>query len=343
MTKERAKKMTLIVNTVILFLVFGLWGFFWLFKVTFLVYFSIPTTLIYLIGYVLIWKNKLNVYVWIVYLWLTLYMGVTTVCLGYNYGFHLYCMSMVPIMFVTEYLAYKLHQKSLRALDISIVVVLFDLACTGFIAFAGPLYERDQFVAGFFWIINSLTVFGFLIFYSSFLVKLVIQSENKLSDLAHKDRLTGLYNRHYMIEQLENIKNSESKPTLAMLDIDFFKKINDTYGHNAGDFVLKTLSDFISEQRPECTVSRWGGEEFLILSDKSLEEEAEAFEKLRKLVESTPFEFEGNTLHITVTVGLASKRENEPIDQWVDHADDLLYYGKNNGRNQVISREPDRA
>ncbi|MBO4391017.1 MAG: GGDEF domain-containing protein, partial [Lachnospiraceae bacterium] len=97
----------------------------------------------------------------------------------------------------------------------------------------------------------------------------------------------------------------------------------------------------ISEQRPECTVSRWGGEEFLILSDKSLEEEAEAFEKLRKLVESTPFEFEGNTLHITVTVGLASKRENEPIDQWVDHADDLLYYGKNNGRNQVISREPD--
>ena len=96
MELKSIKKLSLTVNTVILIMVFGLMFFFHLCNVTFLVYFSIPTSMIYVIGYCLIHKNKLNIYVWLVFFWLTFYMGVTTICLGYDYGFHLYCFSMIP-------------------------------------------------------------------------------------------------------------------------------------------------------------------------------------------------------------------------------------------------------
>ena len=101
MDTKKAQKITYIVNTVILILVFGLMGFFYMCHATFLVYFSIPTAFVYIIGFYLIYSEKLDFYVRIVYLWLTLYMCTTTLCLGYNFGFHLYCMSMIPVIFVT--------------------------------------------------------------------------------------------------------------------------------------------------------------------------------------------------------------------------------------------------
>ena len=89
MTEEKLTKNTYLINTVILFMVFGLMAFFKVLDVPFLVVFSIPTTCVYLVGYYLIYTGRLNIYVWMVYIWLTLYMCVTTICLGYGYGFHL--------------------------------------------------------------------------------------------------------------------------------------------------------------------------------------------------------------------------------------------------------------
>ena len=112
MSLAAAKKMTYGVNTVILLLVFGLGYFFCMVNAPFLIYFSIPTVFVYLVGYYFIAKELLHIYVWMVYIWLTLYMSIATVCLGYAYGFHLYCFSMIPVMFVTEYMAYKLERRS---------------------------------------------------------------------------------------------------------------------------------------------------------------------------------------------------------------------------------------
>ncbi len=192
MTIETAKKYSYIVNTFILFLVFGLMAFFKIMDATFLVYFSIPTIAVYLIGYFLIWKKMLAAYVYMIYLWITVYMGVTTVCLGYGFGFHLYCMSMIPIVFVTEYMAYKLKRRSLKALYVSMGVCIVYLVSTGLVSNIGPIYKIDDSAAKIFWLMNSVIVFGFLIFYTNWMLRLVIESDKKLVELAHVDKLTGL-------------------------------------------------------------------------------------------------------------------------------------------------------
>lgn len=334
MNRKQVEKFTYAVNTLILLMVFGLMFFFWVMKVPFLIYFSIPTAFIYLIGYVLIITRHLDIYVWMVYMWLTLYMCVTTVCLGYDFGFHLYCMSMIPIMFVTEYLAYKLEQKSLKALYVCIAVGLAYLACTGYITYHGPLYDVDKSAAGIFWSINSIIVFGFLIFYNNWLIHIIIRSEESLKKMAQTDKLTGLFNRHYMMEILRKKKKEETCLTIA--DLDHFKAINDTYGHGGGDVVLKRIARILTENLPDSDICRWGGEEFLILSPGKKETTLKAVEHLRAVVENSEFVYEGQKMDVTITAGICEYDGSLSVDKWIKRADENLYIGKNNGRNTVV-------
>lgn len=330
------KKITFLLNTVILILVFGLMAFFTLCDVPFLVFFSIPTSMVYIIGYYLIHKDRLHLYVRIIYFWLTLYMGLTTLCLGYGYGFHLYCFSMVPIIFATEYLAHKLNMKCLKAIPVSIAIALFYLGCTGYVAYYGPIYERDQRYAAFFWSFNAIIVFGFIIYYSNYMIKTIISSEDKLLEAAHTDRLTRLHNRHYMLNYLNSLEAKKGHFTLAMSDIDSFKKINDTYGHNAGDEVLKAVSGKMREICSECEIARWGGEEFLLLFSCAPDNAAVILEELRKALENEPVIFDDKSIRVTITTGIAENDSSYSIDQWIQAADNKLYFGKNNGKNRVI-------
>ena len=165
MNLSSTKRFTFMVNTIIMLMVLALMGFFKLIEVNFLVYFSIPTLMVYILGYYLIHKEKLEFYTRMVYSWITLYMGVCTVCLGYSYGFHLYCFSVIPTIFVTEYIAYKLNKKPLKSVRYCIVIAVFYVICTGYVALNGPIYERSRKISAFFWGINAIIVFGFLIGY----------------------------------------------------------------------------------------------------------------------------------------------------------------------------------
>ncbi len=334
MNRKQINKFTYAVNTLILMMVFGLMAFFWVLKVPFLVYFSIPTICVYLIGYVLIITGHLDIYVWMVYMWLTLYMCVTTICLGYDFGFHLYCMSMISVMFVTEYLAYKLEEKSLKALYVCIAVGLAYLACTGYISYHGPVYDVDKSAAGLFWSINSIIVFGFLIFYNNWLIHMIIRSEETLKRMAQTDKLTGLFNRHYMMEILRKKKDKDTCLTIA--DIDHFKVINDTYGHSGGDVVLKALAEILTENLPGSDICRWGGEEFLILTPGQKETVLKAMEDLRTAVERYEFIYEGRKMDVTITAGICEYDSSLSVDKWIKNADENLYRGKNSGRNMVV-------
>ncbi len=334
MDRKLVEKFTYAVNTLILLIVFGLMAFFHVLKVPFLVYFSIPTILIYLIGYVLIITKHLDIYVWMVYMWLTLYMCVTTVCLGYDFGFHLYCMSMIPVMFVTEYLAYKLDQKSLKALGVCIAVCMAYLACTGYVSYHGPVYDVDKSAAGIFWCTNSIIVFSFLIFYTNWLIRMIINSEESLKKMAQTDKLTGLYNRHYMMEILE--KKKKENTYLVIADIDHFKQINDTYGHSAGDHVLKTIAEIFKEKLPGADICRWGGEEFLILAPGNKETSAKEIESLRAAVEEFNFVYDSTAIDVTITAGIFVYEGSLSVDKWIKAADKNLYYGKEHGRNMVV-------
>lgn len=336
MEQDSVKKVAYIVNAVILLLVFGLMSFFSICKVTFMVWFSIPTAAIYLVGFVLIHRNRLAWYVRMVYFWLTLYMLCSTVCLGYGYGFHLYCFSMIPIIFVTEYISFKLGKTRLNAVIISMCIAAAYLTGTGYTAYFGSVYDLDQRTSAFFWVFNALCVFGFLIYYTRYLISNVISSEKKLVEIAHMDQLTQMYNRHYMLTCLEGLPQ-DATACLAIADIDNFKHINDTYGHNAGDVVLKTVAQKMKQACEGCTVGRWGGEEFLILAPRLPEDTQVMLDNMRKLIAQEPVAFEEQRIPVTLTIGFTPRSRSLSIDEWVQEADKRLYIGKNNGKNQVVS------
>jgi len=154
-----------------------------------------------------------------------------------------------------------------------------------------------------------------------------------IKDLSFKDYLTGLYNRRYFFEEMETIYKPDSDKTVAMLDIDFFKKVNDTYGHDGGDIVLKEISTMIKDYvGADGFVSRFGGEEFCLylysLKDK------EYFEILRRKIEDLDIAFESEIIKVTSSFGVTSKA-GISIDSMINLADYLLYTAKTSGRNTV--------
>ncbi len=161
------------------------------------------------------------------------------------------------------------------------------------------------------------------------------------------DALTGLFNRAYFtdymksqVSTLESFPESAAQRTISvvMLDIDFFKKINDVYGHQAGDYVIKTTAELMRKCfRKTDVVARYGGEEFLaILPGTDVEGAAIASDKLRQTIQNFKFEFDGKIMPVTMSSGVAQiqiGRENG--EQAIARADAALYFSKQNGRNRV--------
>ena len=329
------KKLTMIVNSTIILMVLALALFFYLTKAMFMVYFSIPTFFVYALVYILIAKEMYSGYLRIVYFWLTLYMGVATVCMGFSYGFHLYSMSMIPIIYYTNYMAYKLNLRRVGTGIYSGLIVLMYLLSTMYVSIYGPIYESNEFFSLIFGVINALLVFLFLIFYTKYTVDNMIKSEDKLKELSYVDRLTGLYNRHYMMERLEEANKTDEGSMIAMIDIDDFKKINDVYGHNAGDYVLEKISNIMKENCEDTIISRWGGEEFLLLI-KNAESGYEMMDNLLHKVISDKFVFYEKDIKVSVTIGVEKRDKGLTLDKWIQAADEKLYIGKTNGKNVVI-------
>lgn len=158
-----------------------------------------------------------------------------------------------------------------------------------------------------------------------------------LNEMVTRDPLTRLLNRRACLQRVQEWESK--KYTLVMGDIDFFKNVNDTYGHEMGDTVLKFVSNMLTEQTGENGfVSRWGGEEFLLCFDCAETEVCEGLEKTRQRIEDKKFETDGHAFHITITFGLTEHGENEDFDETLKRADDLLYQGKKKGRNRIMRK-----
>lgn len=157
------------------------------------------------------------------------------------------------------------------------------------------------------------------------------------------DPLTGLYNRRHVLEKIEEerVRHKRSgRPFCVIIgDIDFFKKVNDVYGHDCGDAVLKALANLLGRhiRRQDC-LSRWGGEEFLMLLPETAADGASVLaEKLRKRIEEYEFTYAGMKLPLTMTFGVAQYNDDYGVDACIVGADSALYKGKSNGRNCVVT------
>ena len=168
-------------------------------------------------------------------------------------------------------------------------------------------------------------------------------SNDIIREMANRDELTGLYNRRHVLELLECEKNRSSRGggifCLAILDIDHFKNVNDTYGHQAGDAVLQAVATTMKTTiRNTEYCSRYGGEEFLIvLTQTNINGALIAAERVRTNIEKIPFPDIGSDFKITVSIGLSEYKMRENIDDVIARADEALYRAKNGGRNRVES------
>ena len=163
-----------------------------------------------------------------------------------------------------------------------------------------------------------------------------------LHNEAIEDPLTGLRNRRglhtYYERRIATNKNFDST-AIIMCDIDHFKRVNDTYGHNAGDEVLKHVANTLSNSIGiDDGAFRWGGEEFiLLLSHKHMDDAAEFAENLRKAIEADKITFEGTDIKITMSFGVSEIDPSLTTEENVEGVDAKLYYAKEHGRNRVIS------
>ena len=174
-----------------------------------------------------------------------------------------------------------------------------------------------------------------------------MQSLNsQLETISRVDGLTGLYNRRYWEEQFvmefKRGLRSESPAALIMLDIDHFKKVNDTYGHPAGDEVIKTLGALIKKATRETDLAgRYGGEEFaIILPDTPVANVEFVAERIRRIVEKEVVVYDQINITFTISIGIAGfKPSYKDSTQWLEKADKALYQAKESGRNRVILAE----
>ncbi len=169
-----------------------------------------------------------------------------------------------------------------------------------------------------------------------------VEVARTIKDLVYNDPLTGLYNRRAGRNELSGcISRADCDPklsvTVALGDIDYFKKVNDTYGHECGDMVLVTVSEMMKRYLKDKGVcSRWGGEEFLLVYKCAPEDAEENLRQMMEELRQLTFTYEDYSFSVSMTFGLTQYKTGESIDGLIKNADDLLYRGKEEGRNRIV-------
>ncbi|MFC7052322.1 GGDEF domain-containing protein [Hansschlegelia quercus] len=161
------------------------------------------------------------------------------------------------------------------------------------------------------------------------------QAKLLVERLSRTDMLTGMLNRRALMEAAE--QEPDAATLMAIVDIDHFKRVNDTYGHQAGDRVIETIGRMMSARfEGMALVGRLGGEEFALLADhRSLRRLTGSIEAFRKALQNRPIVVGDRAIVVTVSIGLATRRASDPFDQLYAETDGALYDAKRSGRNQL--------
>lgn len=301
-------------------------------RVTPMVWTNAASILFYVGMEFLICRGKQKAFVIATFLEIVIHMGVTVFFIGWGAGFQICLIGICVLLFYAEYVGHSTRVAtvpSIRLAPLAGLVYISSLIIS-FIRPA-PYTLPDSIEAGLqlFW---AFIVFVIMLIILQIFVLVAVRSQEELSSEAMHDKLTGLPNRYYIASVFPRIMNRNS--WLAIADLDDFKQTNDTRGHNCGDYILKTVAG-IFRQQEGIEVCRWGGEEFLLAGSRK---NLDILYKIQKEVGSWPFEYQGEKLRVTVTIGAAWYREGQSIDEWINTADEELYKGKKDGKNRVSIR-----
>jgi len=277
-------------------------------------------------------KNEI-ILSWIVYIEIIAHGLLATYYIGYESGFHYYIYNLVFIPYYAHVGAYQV-----KIFRMSFLIIV-SLSLFTYFPNITPIVKLDQNILE---LLNMFNIFGFLFLGTLVTYIFNMKLETYVKELALQsstDSLTGLYNRRYFLKaaqiEIQNDIRHKNNTAVLMLDIDFFKKVNDTYGHDCGDYVINRISSLIKQNvRPVDVVARWGGEEYLILMPSTNKIELEVIaQRIRKNVEESLMEWGDMNLYKTVSLGGAILNGSEEIMDFVARADSALYTSKNSGRN----------
>ncbi|OQA27403.1 MAG: Diguanylate cyclase DosC [Firmicutes bacterium ADurb.Bin354] len=277
---------------------------------------------------------------------------ITTVFVGWDTGFSNLLFACITASFYFP-LVVKTEKRNMLSLCFCILILLCYFVCYLLTSILIPITPLSRSWTILFFIFNTLLSMALMVTFSFLFVwelmskqRLLQQQNDQLDELAHKDPLTHLLNRRSMNELIEthmdNLKKTGRRFTIVLGDIDNFKSVNDTYGHEAGDMVLVAVSEIISRNvGPSDLVSRWGGEEILILLSDPLEAATLTTDRIRKRIDENIVSHEGQDIHVSMTFGAAESIPGFRIEHLIQQADDKLYYGKKHGKNQVVTDLPE--
>ncbi|HYD93962.1 MAG TPA: GGDEF domain-containing protein [Noviherbaspirillum sp.] len=289
---------------------------------------------------------------------LSVYQGrfaIIVTVLGYTIVGPMRGATLVVLLVILVFCAFTLEAQKTRSLSV-FAVVLLGAAMIGMRIANPERFETKLEIMHFVLIGTMVVVVGFLTGRMSDLRSALKLQKQELADalariqeLAVRDDLTLLPNRRYMNDLLaaeERRRAAAGGPTcLALLDIDWFKRINDTYGHAAGDHVLRRFAEESrTVLRPHDVLARWGGEEFLLLLPGTARADAElVLERFRERVQQLPCMHEEQTFSVTMSAGLIELGTTEACSSGISRADALLYRAKSEGRNRVVVSGPPAA
>lgn len=331
-------------NALILAVHAFLMSFFAVTHVSLMVIVNAVSVLTYICLFLVIRYEKSRAYVIVALAEIIAHMLLAVDCVGWNCGFQYYFFGAMATVFYTDYFFSLAKMKRLNTIVLSLICAASFPAALILSRLRVPKYILDDDITLVITVINALFMFAFAAVCFWLLVSKANYYENELARQANHDKLTELVNRNYLIEHLQKVYEGEdmSDYWLAMMDIDDFKKINDTYGHNCGDYVLKSVAGLISENSCGMIPCRWGGEEFILVG-RMAEHRAEVpgsasfvMEKVRRAVEKYDFRYESREIKVTVTIGLTRYTKEQSVDEWINAADKKLYQGKQSGKNRLV-------
>ncbi len=265
---------------------------------------------------------------------------ITVLWFGWNSGIQHFLFALV--LFNILFVRMSIKTQLLGVIGVCAIRLSLYFHCKYYV----PMYQFSPTMSVIIQVISTVFVFAFITVCG---INYALENQNtentirkynvELQKIASTDPLTQLWNRHKMIEHVtEYLSETDEFCSLCLCDIDFFKKINDTYGHEAGDKVLVALSGlFMDEMRKQGVVARWGGEEFLLgFQNVNGDDALVSLSNLRTKVKKLVVPYEGQDIQFTMTFGLVEYDRTLTLDENIKIADERLYRGKQNGRDQIV-------
>ena len=301
-----------------------------------LVYVNIGSIIIYSLCFIVLKKKKYYPYALICGNEILIYMSISSILVGFELGFNLCIIGVCVVSFFSSYFQ-KGKGKILKSIIWCLLSFIICVSLFLYSVYNGHKYDVERWAKILLYLFHTSAVFAFIMAYLSTFLNYATKLEQRIMNESRTDKLTQVHNRYDLYNYVNSL-NDKYDYALIMFDIDDFKHINDIYGHLCGDEMLKELANVAKDMFKDDFVSRYGGEEFIIIikMNGNINEAFRRIDSFRKTIEEHEFKFNDNIIHLTITSGFEAYKDNETIEEWIGLADRKLYSGKNSGKNITV-------